>query len=55
MLKRILDQEYDEHPKLLNKKNIIQINKNKISILPLKSKSPKIIRNKVKLKYRKSN
>jgi len=57
MLKRILVQEYDVHPKLLNEKNPKQLIKfKKKSILPSKSKSPKIIRNKVKLKFqRKSN
>jgi hypothetical protein len=30
MLKRISGQGYDVHPKLLNKKNIHQIKKNKI-------------------------
>ncbi len=52
MLRRILGQEYDEHPKLLEKKRMINLRNPFFRfVLPLKLKSPKMIRNKVKLKH----
>ena len=56
MSKRILDQEYNELPKLLKetskKQEINHPRKEKqMSTLPSKLKSPRIIRNRVKLEF----